>query len=140
VKDEAGAAEEDEVDETGGAVNAVSTAGDGSDLAVEALDAAVAEACRDEREDAFDAVADGSCNPLEGTQSGACRGTSKGYELRQPIGDLQVPFLFSKPHDSPRILKALWSRAVSKAYSLRRIRAISGIEHLQWTTLTLVAT
>ncbi len=66
VKDESGAAEEDEADEAGGAVKAVGTAGDGSDLAVEALDAAVAETGGDEGEDAFEVAADGSRDPFEG--------------------------------------------------------------------------
>ena len=69
MKDEAGAAEEDEADETTGAVEAVSAPGQCSNLPVEALRWAVAEAGGNEGENAVKVAADGLGEPFERPQA-----------------------------------------------------------------------
>ena len=63
--DEAGAAKEDESDEAGWVMESIGAAGDGADLSIEALDAAVVEAGGHVADDAFEVGRDGPGELLE---------------------------------------------------------------------------
>ena len=65
MKGETGAAEEDEANEAAGAVEAVSAPGERSNLPIEALGGAVAQARRDEGEDAVEVTPDRASELLE---------------------------------------------------------------------------
>jgi hypothetical protein len=88
MKGEAGAAEEDEANEAAGAVEAVGTAGERSNLTVEALRRSVAQAGGDEGEDAIEVPPNRPRELLERREARARRPAAPRDELLSRDADL----------------------------------------------------